>query len=249
MAAYSKVSALCFSPCDHLLFAGGVGSVSRLEVGGNLLHNILYKPVKLKLNDFQQKPVKCMVPLMGNSQLMIASTEHLSHSLDMWSPTVWQGETERGEGDTVKEDDYVKVESTNVEDRAEDEDCVRDKESKVEEEEHHEEEVYVPPKDEDEHQTATNSHELKNGMVFETKEAAMNFVKAFSRDQNTAFVIKDNRNKPGCPLLYCCKHGKKRLTESKGKRPIQSTVKKNCPAFIRFYVRATGETVLTQGSL
>ena len=36
----------------------------------------------------------------------------------------------------------------------------------------------------------------------------------------------------------------KRRSESRGKRVIQRSVKKNCPAFIRFYVRKSGETVL-----
>jgi hypothetical protein len=87
--------------------------------------------------------------------------------------------------------------------------------------------------------------EIKKGMLFATKNEAMSFVKCFSESRKTQFVIETNSTKVGKALLYKCRHGKKRSTESTGERPLQRTVKKDCLAFIKFYVRVSGETVLT----
>ena len=86
---------------------------------------------------------------------------------------------------------------------------------------------------------------LEQGTLFANKEAAMTLVRQFSESRKTQFVLAVNSAKPGKPLLYRCRHGKKRTSECTGKRVIQRTVKKDCDAFIRFYVRASGETVLT----
>ena len=87
-------------------------------------------------------------------------------------------------------------------------------------------------------------YRLKEGMTFKCKNDAIMFVKEFCHEQKTAFIMTSNQNKTGVALSYACKHGMKRRSESRGKRVIQRSVKKNCPAFIRFYVRKSGETVL-----
>ena len=73
---------------------------------------------------------------------------------------------------------------------------------------------------------------------------AIQFVNDFGKKNKTKFVIRHSSTKPGNKLVYVCKHGMKRRSESTGIRPIQSTVKRNCPAFIRFYHRASGEVIL-----
>ena len=81
-------------------------------------------------------------------------------------------------------------------------------------------------------------------MLFASKETVKQFVKDFGELNKTKFVIRESRNKPASNLVYVCKHGMKRRSESTGKRPVQSTVKKNCPVYIRFYHRASGEVSL-----
>ena len=85
---------------------------------------------------------------------------------------------------------------------------------------------------------------LKEGMTFKCKNDVVIFMKEFCHKQKTAFIIQSNQSKTGAGLMYSCKHGIKRKSESTGKRVIQRSVKKNCPAYIRFYVRKSGETVL-----
>ena len=85
---------------------------------------------------------------------------------------------------------------------------------------------------------------LKEGMTFKCKNDAIFFMKEYCHEHKTAFVLKSSQSKTGAGLLYSCKHGLKRRSESRGKRVIQRSVKKNCPAFIRFYVRKSGRTVL-----
>ena len=87
--------------------------------------------------------------------------------------------------------------------------------------------------------------ELYNGQVFENRDLAIEFVKKYCCSTKAAFIIRKSYSKPGKPLLFECKHGRKRCSESTGQRPNQSTVKFGCPAFIRFYVRTNGATVVT----
>ena len=87
--------------------------------------------------------------------------------------------------------------------------------------------------------------ELQTGQVFDNRDLAIEFVRKYSCYTQAAFTIRKSYSKPGKPLLFECKHGRKRGSESTGQRPNQSTVKLGCPAFIRFYVRANGVTVLT----
>ena len=82
------------------------------------------------------------------------------------------------------------------------------------------------------------------GKTFISKDEAIKFMKDFSEKSKAAFVIKKSRSGTNAPLVFECKHGKKRASQSKGSRPIQSTVKMGCEAFVRFYVRSSGETVV-----
>ena len=90
----------------------------------------------------------------------------------------------------------------------------------------------------------TPTDEMVPGMIFSSKDAAIKFVKEYADKSKTAFVISKSRSSTKAPLLFICKHGKKRESESTGQRPNQATVKMNCRAYIRFYVRACGQTVL-----
>ena len=85
----------------------------------------------------------------------------------------------------------------------------------------------------------------KKETVFNDREGAKVFMGRFCKENKTAFVITSSSKKNSSNLIFSCKHGKKRPSTSSGKRPIQATVKKNCNAFIRFYVRVGGEVVLT----
>lgn len=91
--------------------------------------------------------------------------------------------------------------------------------------------------------------EIFCGMTFPSKDSAIEFVKKYSDDSKAAFVIRKSRAGTKAPLLFECKHGKKRESESVGKRPNQATVKMNCESHFRFYVRASGETVLKSFNL
>ena len=87
-------------------------------------------------------------------------------------------------------------------------------------------------------------------MTFATKDEAINiFVKSYSNSTRSALIIASDSKTTKSQLVYQCKHGKKRHSESKGKRCFQKTVKKDCPLNLRFYVRKTGETVLTKANL
>ena len=44
--------------------------------------------------------------------------------------------------------------------------------------------------------------------------------------------------------MYECKHGKKKESKSKGKRPVQHTIKLDCNAKMRWYKRVSGEIIL-----
>ena len=91
--------------------------------------------------------------------------------------------------------------------------------------------------------------EIFCGMTFQNKDLAISFVKEYSDETKAAFVIRKSLVRNKAPLLFECKHGKKRDSESLGKRPNQATVKMNCTAHFRFYVRASGETVLKSFNL
>ena len=67
---------------------------------------------------------------------------------------------------------------------------------------------------------------LRKGRIFEDRKAVILFMDTLSKSKKTAFVITNSSTKNSTNLIYSCKHGKKRRSESKGIRPIQSTVKK-----------------------
>ena len=56
----------------------------------------------------------------------------------------------------------------------------------------------------------------------------------FCRENKTSFVVTDSRKTNGSCYVFSCRHGKKVQSKSTGKRPIQTTIKKDCPAFVRF---------------
>ena len=85
---------------------------------------------------------------------------------------------------------------------------------------------------------------LKVDQVFESREAVEAFVEQLSKELNTVFVVRTSSLALGTSLVYCCKHGKKRKSRSQGKKPIQSTVRKNCPVHLTFYARKNGQVVL-----
>ena len=89
-----------------------------------------------------------------------------------------------------------------------------------------------------------NTLNLERGRIFSDRKELFLFMDAFCKSNKTAFAITQSKRKNSSNLIYGCKHGKKRNSVSKGKRPIQTTVKKNCNAFIRYYVRAGGEVIL-----
>ena len=87
---------------------------------------------------------------------------------------------------------------------------------------------------------------LVRDRVFDDRKAVILFMDSFCKCNMTQYVITNSSKQNGTNLTYNCKHGKRRPSESCGKRPIQSTVKMGCKAFIRFYVRASGKVVLKE---
>ena len=77
----------------------------------------------------------------------------------------------------------------------------------------------------------------------------MAYVNRYSISTRCVLIVVSNSNKPKSQLIYQCKYGKKRKSESKGKRRFQKTVKKDCPMNLCLYVRNTGETVVTKANL
>jgi hypothetical protein len=86
--------------------------------------------------------------------------------------------------------------------------------------------------------------QLEEGLKFVSKEEAIAFVRRFCQERKTDFVIKSNYRGSGGQLIFHCRHGMKRKSQCTGARKNQKTLKKNCPAFLRFYVRVSGETIL-----
>ena len=90
---------------------------------------------------------------------------------------------------------------------------------------------------------------LEEGMIFPTKKEAMAYENCYSKSTKCVLIVASNSNKTKSQLNYQYKHGKKRKSESKGKRSFQKTVKKDCPLNLCFYVRNTGETVVMKANL
>ena len=66
--------------------------------------------------------------------------------------------------------------------------------------------------------TGEDSHLLlQKGRVFEDRKAVILFMDALCKSKKTAFVITNSSTKNSTNLIYSCKHGKKRPSESKGK--------------------------------
>lgn len=249
----NPVSSLAFSQSGSKLFVGAMGSVSKIDVA-----DINESTETLQLEDWQLSAVKGMSPLGDKDRMVLVTTQPMLRTavISMSNPLGWRKKDEELQDKAAEGDSREHRQEGEVPGHEEEPETVKEEPGEKREQaqrqgnRHDQDKKHLPIRKHSDDKEIICEQEgaelqLKEGMIFSSKDEAMRFAQQFCRQEKTAFVITSNKSGNGAPLVYKCKHGMKRASESKGKRPLQRTVKKDCPASFRFYVRVSGETILT----
>ena len=81
---------------------------------------------------------------------------------------------------------------------------------------------------------------LEEGLVFNTRSTAKQFVKMYGKSVMCKMSITDGGASEGCKskkIVWSCTYGHEKPSAATDCRPIQHTKKNDCTAYIRFYCR------------
>ena len=79
---------------------------------------------------------------------------------------------------------------------------------------------------------------IQGGLMFRTRTDVKSFMQLYQNRMKKAFTIESGGCSPTSSsrqIVFSCKYGKKRKSESTGQRKLQHTVKQGCEACVRFY--------------